>query len=659
VPARREDKIQNTRAGASTGRAPSTGAPHRPTALLGAIAALVAVALYLPALDFGWVWDDQVLVATQGMGGVAALGVRPIAALLYRLEWALGLGAPLLFHLTSILLHGLATWLVFRLALSVGAGAWIAFASSLLFAAHPVHVEAVAYVSGRPALLATVFSLGALLLARPPDLSDSEGSRSWKIWPAYAAMAAAVLCEETAVVTPLVLIALDRWGPVRVPWRGRLVLYSGFAAIAVVYLLVRMAGPGHVGAGADSPMALPASLPPVAGSSPSANGIAPEARGWALPIAAGTSLRVLAMPYRLVAMRTLTAERAASSEARASAFLAMALLALWIAWRRTDPVGRAGAVLLVLPLLPALPIPGAVGAYVEDRSLYYASVGFCLLVGSVCGWLRSLLPAAVTAAFAGIAVCLAAAGTVTHLPVWRSNTALLQASVAADPADPAPHLALARIAAAEENWASALDETNRAIAVDPENAPAVQMRTAILSRMNRWEESAASAREAIALDPKDAVSWANLGDALNQQGKTAEAVDACRRAVTIDSALVSGWYNLGVALGTAGDPAGAAAAYEKAVALQPNNVLALNNLAAIYGSTGRLAEARDLYIRVVGLAPNSIEGRMNLALVYLRLGDRARAAEERETVRRLNPSAVRRLDEILKASLPPGLDGQR
>jgi Flp pilus assembly protein TadD len=129
--------------------------------------------------------------------------------------------------------------------------------------------------------------------------------------------------------------------------------------------------------------------------------------------------------------------------------------------------------------------------------------------------------------------------------------------------------------------------------------------------------------------------------------------------VAIDSALVSGWYNLGVALGAAGDPAGAMAAYEKATALQPDNVLALNNLAAIYGSTGRLAQARDLYIRVVGLAPNSIEGRMNLALVYLRLGDRQHAAEEREAVRRLNPSAVRQLDEIFKASLPPDADAKR
>jgi uncharacterized membrane protein len=160
------------------------------------------MALYLPALDYGWVWDDQFLVTSRAMGGVGAIGFRPLASLLYRMDWAIGYSAPMMFHLTGILLHGLATWLFFRLARTVGLKPGIAFMASLLFAAHPVHVEAVAYISGRPALLATVFSLLALLLARSPELCRPEGCRSWKIWPAYAAMAAALLCEETALVTP-------------------------------------------------------------------------------------------------------------------------------------------------------------------------------------------------------------------------------------------------------------------------------------------------------------------------------------------------------------------------------------------------------------------------------------------------------------------------
>jgi tetratricopeptide (TPR) repeat protein len=629
--------------------------------VLGLAAALAAVALYLPTLDYGWVWDDQILVATRAQGGVGGVGLRPVTSLLYRLEWALGYGAPLIFHLTSVLLHGLATWLCFRLARHVGASAWIAFAASLLFAAHPIHVEAVAYVSGRPALLATALALTSLLLARTPKLCRPDGCRSWTIWPAYAAMAAAVLSDEAALVTPLVLVGLDRWGPVSVPARRRLTHYAGFAAIALVYVAVRVAlgggmAPGaEPGAGAaDEGASRGAARPPaVSGSTMEASGVDAKAGIWAAPMAAGDYLSMLVLPHPLNAMRSLTAEDAASAARRASALVALGLLALAVAWRWRDPLGRAGALLLVLPLLPALPFPSFIGGYAEERSVYYASVGFCLLVGSfyVAGWATAGSRRATAAA--GIALAaLAAFGTLRQMPVWRSNVALLQAAAAADPDDPTADLMLSRIFAAEENWEAALAAVDRAIGIDSTTAGVIQMRTAILSRLGRWEAAAGSARQAVTLDPRDAVSWANLCDALTQLGDVPAAVAAGRRAVESDSASVSGWYNLGVALGAAGDVPGATAAYERAVALQPDNVLALNNLASVYGVAGRLEEARDLYLRVVGLAPNSIEGRMNLALAYLRLGDRVSAAAERDRVRRLNPSAVQQLDEIFKAYTP-------
>ncbi len=366
-------------------------------------------------------------------------------------------------------------------------------------------------------------------------------------------------------------------------------------------------------------------------------------------MAAGEYLRMLLVPYPLNAMRSLSVETAASGAARAATAATVVAFALLIAWRRHDPLGRAGALLLVLPLLPSLPFPRLIGAFAEERSVYYASVGFCLLVGSVYVWLAGRSPRWVTPLVALAIAGAAAYGTVARLPVWRSNVTLLEAAALADPRDPAPHFMLVRIYMAEGDLESALAEADRAVAARPDDPGVAQMRTAILSRLGRWEESAAAARRAIELNPRDATSWANLGDALNQQGKTRDAVEACRRAVAIDSTLVNGWYNLGVALGAQGDLSGAASSYERAVALQPDNVAALNNLAAIYGSTGRLVEARDICLRVVGLAPKSIEGRMNLALAYLRLGDRENAAAEREQVRRLNRDAVRQLDEIFQA----------
>ncbi|HEY6221491.1 MAG TPA: tetratricopeptide repeat protein [Candidatus Eisenbacteria bacterium] len=634
MPGKKE--VKNRHPGAATappGPRASTLSPN----VLGILCAFAAVALYLPALPYGWVWDDRLLVTSSGAGGVGAEGFRLLTSLLFRLEWALGYGSPLFAHMISIFLHGLATWLFFRIALHVGARPWTALAATLLFAAHPVHVEAVAYISGLPDLLATVFVLTALLLARSAELCRPEGCRSWKIWPAYAAMVAAVLSDEVAIVAPLLLVGLDRWGPVRVPWRQRLTHYSGFFAIVLVYLLVR-----YVSGGGPTP---------TPGSADAVSGIDAAARGWAVPMAFLEYLKMLVYPHPLNALRTLHSAEVASWTSRLAPFAALAGLALIVAWRRRDPVARAGALLLLLPLLPALPLPPFIGSFAVERGAYLASVGFCLIVASIYAWAARSFPAGRPLLFvAAVAIAgLAGLTTLLRLPVWRDNVTLLFAAAAADPKDPEPHLTLVDYFGHARQWQAALTEIDRAIALDPKNHAAIAKRTAILSQLGRNSDAEASARRAIDLEPNDAASYANLSDALLQQNKIEQAVEAARRATEIDSTFADGWYNYGVALAAYGDAKGAILAYEKTLALHPDDILALNNLGTLLGSTGKVEEARNLFIRLAVLAPKSAQVHMNLSLAYLRLGDRESAAREREEVRKLDPAAAKQLDQMLSA----------
>jgi Flp pilus assembly protein TadD len=452
-------------------------------------------------------------------------------------------------------------------------------------------------------------------------------------------MAAAVLSDEAAIVTPLLLVGLDRWGPVRVPWRRRLTHYSGFFAIVLVYLLVRYTA----GGGAT----------PTPGSADEVSGIDAAARGWAVPMAFLEYLKMLVLPHPLNALRTLQASEVVSLADRVAPFAALAVLALVVGWRRRDPLARVGALLLLLPLLPALPLPPFIGSFAVERGAYLPSVGFCLIVASIYAWLARRLPVGrPLLGLAAIAIAaLAALGTLVRLPVWRDNMALLVAAAAADPTDPAPHLTLFDYLVQGGQWPAALAEIDRAIELDPKNHAAVSKRTVILSRLGRYPDSEASARRAIELNPKDAGAYANLSDALLQQEKIDPAVAAGRRSTELDSTFVDGWYNYGVALAAHGDAVGAIRAYRKAISIQPNNVLALNNLGALLGATGKLEEARDLYVRLVALAPTAIQARMNLALVHLRLGDRESAARERESVRKLDPSAVKQLDEVFNAHM--------
>lgn len=633
--------------GAATGAAPPrirllfVSIPRPDANLLAVAAAFLAGLLYLPALQYGWVWDDALLVAARGAGGAATSWPHPVLDWLQRGEWWLGAGNPALFHFTNLALHAVGTWLFFLLATHVGLGPGIAFLFAILFGAHPVHVEPVAYVSGRPAMAAAVFSLGSLLAARTPGLRGPEGNRSRTIYWAYALYALAAFTHPAALVTPFVLMGLDRWGPAPVPLSRRRVHYAGFLAVLLAAALLRVAAPA------------------AEGPSLAERGIPEAGRAGAILIAAGEGIRLLAWPFPMNAMRSLGEAEAGDPARLAGAAAALLAVAAIVWWRRRDAGVRVGALVMALGLVAALPFSGFSGAYASDRELYYASIGSTLLVAALAARLsaRGGLPGALVA-LGGLAVAVGAAVAVQQrLPVWSDNVPLLEAAAVADPSDPHPCLRLAEQHAARGDARSALAALDEAIVRDSTLVEARTRRALVLGTLGRWPEAEEDARRAVAARPNDPAAWASLGDALAQQGKAAEAVEASRHAVALDSTHAAVWYNYGVSLAGTQDAAGAEAAYRRALSIDSTLVEAWNNLGALYGGAGRIAEARDAYVKAVELAPASIQARMNLALAYLRLGDKERAAQERLMLQRMDPAAARRLSEFFQELDAPAATG--
>jgi hypothetical protein len=93
---------------------------------------------------------------------------RPLTTVSFAVDWFIGRGLPWVFHAMNVLEHGVASVLVYLLLAELAAPA-AAFAGALVFAVHPVHVEAVANVVGRAEVMSAIFYLWALLLwARAP-----------------------------------------------------------------------------------------------------------------------------------------------------------------------------------------------------------------------------------------------------------------------------------------------------------------------------------------------------------------------------------------------------------------------------------------------------------------------------------------------------------
>lgn len=104
-------------------------------------------------------WGDSIHRA-QGEGGY----FRPLYIVSLTIDYFFWKLNPFGYHLTNIIIHILTTALVYVIASHIIRNRTFGFIAALLFAAHPLHTETVAYISGRVSSLATLFYLLSLFL---------------------------------------------------------------------------------------------------------------------------------------------------------------------------------------------------------------------------------------------------------------------------------------------------------------------------------------------------------------------------------------------------------------------------------------------------------------------------------------------------------------
>lgn len=225
----------------------------------------VCVFLYANTLPNQLFWDDfDSIVNNQAIksfanveymfthsitdgAGVASNYWRPLLALSFAFDYSVAELAPWMYHLQSLLWHVLAAigvFLCIRLfVLSVSA----ALAGALLWAVHPIHVEAVTYVAGRADPMHGALLFFALYLwVRFVRGEDGTGftRREFFAW-SLVLFIAALLVKERAIVFVGVLGLYGAYAYVR-EWRSRVFVrryalhMSAFVAVAAVYTVLRM-----------------------------------------------------------------------------------------------------------------------------------------------------------------------------------------------------------------------------------------------------------------------------------------------------------------------------------------------------------------------------------------------------------------------------------
>ena len=147
-------------------------------------------------------WDTfrHLLTASTTEGAHIAGGFyRPLQNLLYFFIFQIGGEQPFGFHLLNVALHAANACLGYRLALKLGLDPRAALAGMLIWAVHPLHTEAVTYMSGTADPLFVFFGLWSLNVLMP----EPSTKRIWQSLPLFVL---ALLSKETAVVFPALAV---------------------------------------------------------------------------------------------------------------------------------------------------------------------------------------------------------------------------------------------------------------------------------------------------------------------------------------------------------------------------------------------------------------------------------------------------------------------
>jgi len=88
---------------------------------------------------------------------------RPITNLTFLFDIFLGGGNPFFFHLTNLVLHALVSVIVYRFLIALETEMEISFFLSLVYAVHPIFVNAVDWIVGRGDILSVLFVLLAFI----------------------------------------------------------------------------------------------------------------------------------------------------------------------------------------------------------------------------------------------------------------------------------------------------------------------------------------------------------------------------------------------------------------------------------------------------------------------------------------------------------------
>ena len=529
--------------------------------------------VYGNSLNGKFIWDDDKLIKESaylknlsfipnffikdiGAGaGIKSGSYRPLQMITYLIDYSLWKLNVLGYHLTNILLHILVALGIYWFVDTLFADKLLAFFTSALFVVHPIHTEAVSYLSGRADPLASLFMLLTFIL-----YLKQLHSQKMKLYILMLfSYIFALLSRENTLILPLLLLLYHYIFEQKVKGKE----FFSILIVTLIYIVMRLT-------------LLKALISQLSYST----NLSQRLPGFFVAIT--NYIRLLLLPFGLHMEygNPLFYLR----DPKAVMGIAIFVLSLIYAARKRNRNRLISFSIFwfFITLLPASNLY-PINAYMAEHWLYLPSIGFFLILSKGLSWLYQRKGFRTFSLV--LVICLL---TIYSYLTVRQNG----------------------------YWKDPIVFYERTLKYAPESTNMLNNLGILYFDMGRKEQGIALFNKAIKIDPADAYAYINLGYAYQQIGKNKEAIILFEKALGLNPDNVTAYNHLGNAYSSINMHKEAIASYNKAIEIDPNFILAYYNLGILYSSINMHEEAITSYKKAIEIDPNFILARDKLNNLY-------------------------------------------
>ncbi len=556
--------------------------------------------IYSPSLDNEYVkWDDDWMVyENPDVINFSAATIShsfaefykgqysPVCTFSLGLQYTIGGGKPLMFHLFGILYHLINIVLVFWFVYLLFRSNRIALIVTILFGVHSLQVESVVWISAQKVILYTIFFLASCI----SYIKYVENRKLINYWLALLFFIISFFAKEQAVTLAISLIAIDFILKRKILDKKVILEKVPFLILAIIMGIITIMSSRTGEFFTDE------------NKNPFHEQIAYSSYAFI------QYFLQMIFPFKMSAFHPYPTGSMKEFSYSLWIYLVPVFLIIYIFFKsiKKNPVITFGILFFIMNIALVLQLMPLRDFIIADRYVYIPAIGFFLVIAWYSDKIISRNNKYKNPVIAVISVyaLLLSIVSFNRSDVWKDSLTLFTDIV-------------------EKYPESSVGWNNRGLA---------------LSNLDRDKEAIEDYLKAIKYNPSSVFCYNNIGISYTNIGSYEKAFKSFDAAIKMRPDFAQAYYNRADTKSNIKDFSGAISDYEKFIELRPSHIQAYISLGITRAKAGDFQKALIDLNKAVQLQPGNPEAHLNRGVIHLNLKNYTEAVQDFNATLKTRPN---------------------